>query len=176
MKKMVIFSFVMSMLILNVGCTVKKAAENENSSNYYKTKNAVTNKNDNLNQSSSKAEDDFEITINQEKVRNLTEKEILKELFMLYLEHYKALPKDDLLKINDFRVEKIDKAENIPDDMKNLEPIYHVNFSVKENRSGSWVSGNGIIKDDGWDVSKLLFARVIKEKTIYRLVIMGTGL
>lgn len=132
-------------------------------------------------QSSEKTTNDegivFEPTIAQNEAGKLTDKEIAEKLFSMYLEHYKNPSRSDGVRLNAYKNISVREVDKVSDDLIPFKPIYHVSYSVQTcSKQSNWCAGNGEISDDNWIIGKSLFVRLAKEKELYRLVLIGTGM
>ena len=120
--------------------------------------------------------DEFTATLPVREAANLSQLEISRRLFEIYLGHYKSPGLGGLCRLEDFKV------EDVQDRFANLAAEQHVDFvnsveyslQVKEAPT-QWAAGNGELAADGWIVHKALIIGVTKVNDEYVLKLIGTG-
>jgi hypothetical protein len=119
---------------------------------------------------------EFTATLPVKGTENLSQLEISKKLFEIYLGHYKSPELGGLCRLEDFKV------ENVENRFANLAAEQHVGFvttveyslQVKEAPT-DWAAGNGELAPNGWINHKFLIIGVTRVNDEYVLKLIGTG-
>ena len=121
---------------------------------------------------------EFVATIPVTQAEGLSQEETIKQLFEIYLDHYKASELGVRCRLEDYKIENIllDKRIALLANEQNLDYVGSVQYSVQIKELPSWwVAGNGELANDGWIVNKGLIVGVTKVGDEYALKLIGTG-
>jgi len=114
----------------------------------------------------------LEPTIFLNEANDLSDAEIVNNLFIMYLEHYKAESILNDKRIIDYKDIKVREVTGL-----NYKAVFVVSYSVQQHFwSSYWTAGNGYVEDNGWILRKSYYVSLIKEKEQFRMKIIGTGL
>ena len=119
---------------------------------------------------------EFTATLPVHEAENLSQLEISRRLFEIYLGHFQSPELGGLCRLEDFKVENVEAR------FANLAAEQHVDFvntvayslQVKEAPT-QWAAGNGELAANGWIVHKALIIGVTKVNDEYVLKLIGTG-
>lgn len=121
---------------------------------------------------------EFVATVPVTQAEGVSQEETIKQLFEVYLDHYKASEMGERCRLEDYKIENVllDKRIAFLANEQNLNYVGSVQYSVQIKEVPSWwVAGNGELANDGWIVNKGLIVGVIKVGDEYVLKILGTG-
>jgi hypothetical protein len=121
---------------------------------------------------------EFVATVPVTQAEGVSQEEMIKQLFEMYLDHYKAPEIGGRCRLEDYKIENVllDKRIAFLANEQNLDYVGSVQYSVQIKEVPSrWVAGNGELANDGWIVNKGLIIGVTKVDDEYVLKILGTG-
>lgn len=119
---------------------------------------------------------DFTATIAISGTQNLSQLDISRKLFEIYLGHYRSSGLGSVCRLEDFKVEHVDhRFANLADEQK-VDFVNAVEYSVQAAEAPTdWAAGNGELSPEGWIVHKVLIIGVKKDSDEYVLKLIGTG-
>ncbi len=142
------------------GCTTAKNTENSPETNNNKVK---------PNRIADKTEEYKKISMSEAK--DLSDIEIVKQLFTKYLEHYMAKSIPDSERLISY------KDIDIQESNDSGKTVFGVTYSIQPyKRQSAWIAGYGKPDAEGWMLKRILYVRLVKEEPEIIMEIMGTGL
>lgn len=119
---------------------------------------------------------EFTATLPVKDAENLSQLEISRKLFEIYLGHYKVHGLGSLCRLEDFKVENVeDRFANLAAE-QNVDFVNTVEYSLRVKEAPTnWAAGNGELAGNGWINHKFLIIGVTKVNDEYVLKLLGTG-
>jgi hypothetical protein len=121
---------------------------------------------------------DFVATLAVQGTEGLSQEELFKRLFEVYLAHFKSPKLGGICRLEDYRVENVlvDQKIAFLAAEQHLDRIASLDFSVQvSSEPTDWVAGNGELAAQGWVIHKFLIVGYTRSNAAYTLRIIGTG-
>jgi len=121
---------------------------------------------------------DFVATLAVQGTDGLSQEELFKRLFEVYLAHFKSPELGGICRLEDYRVENVlvDQKIAFLAAEQHLDRVASLEFSVQvSSEPTDWVAGNGELAAQGWVIQKFLIVGYTKSSAAYTLKIIGTG-
>ena len=121
---------------------------------------------------------DFVATLAVQGTEGLSQEELFKRLFEVYLAHFKSPELGGICRLEDYRVEKVlvDQKIAFLAAEQHQDRVASLEFSVQvSSEPTDWVAGNGELVAQGWVSHKFLIIGYTKSSVAYTLKIIGTG-
>jgi len=121
---------------------------------------------------------EFTATVPIKNAKELSKEKIIKDLFEMYLNHFKSPSLGGRCRLEEFKIENIKMDQIVAFTVKNqwVETAAWVDYSIKiDEVPSNWVAGNGDLASDGWIIHKSLIIGFIESDEQYVLILVGTG-
>ncbi|MCL4530660.1 MAG: hypothetical protein M1485_03625 [Chloroflexi bacterium] len=132
----------------------------------------------NLNNSNNGCGAAFDATLSVTEAKGLSQEELAKKLFEVYLGHSKSPDLGGRCRLEDFKVNRalLDTRISFLAAEQHVNYVAYVIYDVQIKETPSdWVAGNGEIAPNGWIVNKEFIIGVTKVGDDYVLKVLGTG-
>lgn len=121
---------------------------------------------------------DFVATLDGKGLEGSSQEQIFKQLFEVYLAHFRSPDLGGICRLENYQVESIlvDQKIAFLAAEQHLDRVAWVEFSVQvSSEPTEWVAGNGELAAGGWVSHKALIVGYTRNDTGYILKVIGTG-